>query len=118
MAFANSDREFLQQFMPPAPSVSPARTTAMSMPGASGQPPASAPTAPESLPRLPEEASSMFEQVHGRAPTAQEARMVSATPWITRSLGRPPSRVELLQYTDQRETQAPMQDQFEVGGAV
>ena len=58
---------------------------------------------------------SNFERRHGRAPTEYEVAAVHALPMIEQSLGRRPTRTELLGYlTSRDETPQDGPPQFEV----
>lgn len=72
-----------------------------------------APEQPPPLPEFSEEANMAFEQVHGRSPTTSEKRIISAAPQIARSLGRPPTRIELEQFIEARGNMPEPPQQFE-----
>jgi hypothetical protein len=60
------------------------------------------------------EIRAQFQRTHGRQPTVVEQRMIMATPTLTRQLGRPPTRVEMLQYGLPRDVNVAGSTQFEV----
>lgn len=114
MVSANAD--FLSGYVtPPAPTAPTAPTT---LPPMDWVVPAPAPPAVRPDPRTAEPVaefeSAEFERTHGRLPTYQERLLIRAVPAITRQLGRPPTRVELLQYASRRDTAPQETQQFEV----